>query len=588
MRYTIDAAVRNHIGKVRKNNEDNFYLNGSYLKRDQMDAGGFFAEISSGKRQIYAVCDGMGGERKGEEASHHVTERLLRLSDILNSESDVKTCINAFCDETNRSILQFGQSGHMGTTLVLVCFHENGCEIAHLGDSRVYLLRDKQLTCLTTDHTEVNRLQQMGLISEEEAKNHPDRNMLHKYLGMQNDELIFTPEYTPYQPKAGDRLILCSDGLTDMLTDAQIQDTVLSSRTVTTATKNLINNALDAGGRDNITAMVLSVRKCDDLPEHAPRHRKTTVRKSRKLHQDVDNSKEQLLTAGRRASRKPVMISALLVFVLAIIIALILSIGGGLSSVIDLIKSNVRIENSVQIVDETQQASSVYVATPSPVSTPIPSEQLEEGVLIEDSSATVSEQENAQTFVNELIAYGLSSYQEASPSYAQMIDFALGYAYAHADIYPQLQQEKISLPAEALAGMSNADLISSMQTEGCYCISQLQMDDILLQYFNTSVPASNDYANAVYHSGNYYVSPLWDENGSRVAVVTELIQDASAQTVTVSFEVYTYVEEEGGSSMQLSGSGSATLRQMEASHLGYQLISLDTAAIALQEESTTE
>ncbi len=581
MRYTIDAAVRNHIGKVRKNNEDNFYLNGSYLKRDQMDAGGFFAEISSGKRQIYAVCDGMGGERKGEEASHHVTERLLRLSDILNSESDVKTCINAFCDETNRSILQFGQSGHMGTTLVLVCFHEKGCEIAHLGDSRVYLLRDKQLTCLTTDHTEVNRLQQMGLISEEEAKNHPDRNMLHKYLGMQNDELIFTPEYTPYQPQAGDRLILCSDGLTDMLTDAQIQDTVLSSRTVTTATKNLINNALDAGGRDNITAMVLSVRKCDDLPDYAPRHSKNVrVKRAKPTRNEVDNSKEELLTTGRRTSGKPLMLSALFVLILAVIIIIFLSIGGGLSSVFDLFRSNVKIENSVEIVEETQEASSVY-EQPQQVE-----QEVEEEIVVEEPE--INYEENAQSFINELIAYGLTSYQEISPSYSQMLDFSLGYAYAHADAFPQFQQEKTALPTEAIAGTSNAALLAGMQTDGCYCISQLQMDEILLQYFNGAIPASNDYANAVYCSGNYYVSPVWDENGSRVAVVTDFSQNDTAHTVSVSFEVYTYVEEEGGSSMQLSGNGTATMRMLDSSRLGLQLIALETTAIQQQTEPVAE
>jgi len=581
MRYTIEAAVRNHIGKVRKNNEDNFYLNGSYLKRSQMDAGGFFAEISSGKRQLYAVCDGMGGERKGEEASHHVAERLLRLSDILNTESDIKTCINAFCDETNRSILQYGQSGHMGTTIVLVCFHENGCEIAHLGDSRVYLLRDKKLTCLTTDHTEVNRLRQLGLISEQEAKNHPDRNMLHRYLGMQHDELIFSPEYTMYQPQVGDKLILCSDGLTDMLTDAQIQDTLLSSRTVTTATKNLINSALDAGGRDNITAMVLSIRKCDDLPDYAPRHSKNPrPKRAKSSHREVDNSKEELLTTARRTSGKPLMLSALLVLIIAVLVVVFLSIGGGLSSVFDLFRSNVKIENSVEIVDETQEASSVYEQPEQEEPEPVPEE-----VEVEPEQDLA---ENAQSFINELIAYGMTSYLEVTPTYAQMIDFSLGYAYAHAETFPQLQQEKIELPAEVVEGTSNGALLAAMQTDGCYAVSQLEMDEILLQYFIASVPSSNDYANAVYHEGTYYVLPEWDENGSRVAVVTEFSEDNNARIVKVRFEVYTYVEEEGGSSMQLSGYGTATMRMLESSHLGLQLIKLETIAIQMEEEPVAE
>ena len=124
--------------------------------------------------------------------------------------------------------------------------------------------------------------------------------------------------------------MLCSDGLTDMLGDEQIEQTLLVSRTATTATKNLINRALEAGGRDNITAMVLCVRKCDDLPQNAPRHGKARFALSKRgmrarrtggnwYRQDVNTAKEELLSTGKKKPGKGALIGAIVSFVIGFI-----------------------------------------------------------------------------------------------------------------------------------------------------------------------------------------------------------------------------------------------------------------------------
>ena len=568
MRYTIEAAVRNHIGKLRKNNEDNFFLNGRYLKREQMDGGGYFAEISSDKRQLYAVCDGMGGESNGEEASYLAAERLERLLGVLDNGGQARANIDAFCDETNRCILTYGRGGHMGTTIALVCLHEEGCEVAYLGDSRVYLLRDKQLTCLTRDHTEVNRLLDMGLINAQEAKNHPDRSMLYQYLGMQYTDLLITPSYVEYAPQAGDRLLLCSDGLTDMLDDAQIAQTLLSSRTATTATKNLVNRALEEGGRDNITVMVLCVRKCDDLPEHAPRHGKIrgfSRRAARARNtgnnwyrQDVDRGKEKLLAAGKRNFGRPVLLALLLFVILIAAVIGVIAAGGSFSAVRELFTGKVTVENSVEIVDQTDMTQ-----TPA-------AQQTESAAQAQEDSVET----RAQNFVNEVVAYGLYQYQEGNAAGEELLRFALACAYARSQEYPQFQEAPQSLPAEAVASQENTQLWTQMQTLGCYTLTQAQADAIVAQYMAASIPPSNAYASAVYANGTYYVLPQWDENGSRIAVSTDVRRQDADASIHVQFDVYTYVQEEGGSGMVPGGTGTAVLRETEGGRYGLQLVSL--------------
>jgi len=132
-----------------------------------------------------------------------------------------------------------------------------------LGDSRVYLLRDKQLTCLTTDHTEVNRLKELGLINDEEAKNHPRRHGLTQHLGMFPDDMKISPYFAQVvEAKAKDIFILCSDGLTDMLDDEKICQIAVSAskKGAETVVKNLSQEALAAGGRDNVTIIAVCVK----------------------------------------------------------------------------------------------------------------------------------------------------------------------------------------------------------------------------------------------------------------------------------------------------------------------------------------
>ncbi len=229
-------------GLVRSTNQDHYYL----------DPEGRF----------FVVADGMGGHSGGEEASRIATHAVQRyLTDHWDGNKDSSTLLKEAVLQANEAILQ-DQRAHpersdMGTTIVLAIFREEDDRpwCAHVGDSRLYRLRGAKLDQITEDHTWVARATQIGDLTPEQARTHPWRHVLSQCLGREGLNQIDIQSLV-VQP--GDRLLLCSDGLTEELPDRAIASCLKTIRGCEKAAAALIEAAKSRGGRDNITTIIIA------------------------------------------------------------------------------------------------------------------------------------------------------------------------------------------------------------------------------------------------------------------------------------------------------------------------------------------
>lgn len=249
MKYTIQAACGCHIGKIRKNNEDNFFFGGKCLE-----------EINNGLKHpawieedlkngfCVAVFDGMGGENFGELASYaaarqlQLTERSLR--DFLIPE---KKYLEQLTRQLNDAVVREQQkmcTDKMGSTMVCLYLSGRYAYVCNVGDSRAYRLRDGEFLQLSCDHVE----KRPGRDQKKAA--------LTQHLGFGSEEIEIEPYIAKGELKKGDTYLLCSDGLSDMLTNFEITDIMLSCEDAEDCVRKLIDSALQHGGRDNITAIV--------------------------------------------------------------------------------------------------------------------------------------------------------------------------------------------------------------------------------------------------------------------------------------------------------------------------------------------
>lgn len=207
----------------------------------------------------YVVADGMGGCAAGEVASAMLVDVFREIFSDAAHERGEEALLHAV-QTANRRILYAAAADEarkgMGTTVVALQHEEDTAYWAHVGDSRLYLLREGALRCLTRDHSFVQDLVERGSITEEDAKNHPKKNLLTRAVGVEENLLVDTGSFVI---EAGDVVLLCSDGLTNMVGEAAIRET-LQGESADTA-QDLIELALLAGGIDNITAIVV---ECDE------------------------------------------------------------------------------------------------------------------------------------------------------------------------------------------------------------------------------------------------------------------------------------------------------------------------------------
>ena len=263
--YYIEAACGCHIGKVRTANEDNFYFDGKFLPV----ANSGTPEILTVRHPLskpvcFGVFDGMGGEAYGEVASAIAAETLDEYCQEM-MEGRVTFDIDSYTQSANARIcaeIEKHDNRRMGTTFALLHIQGSNACAYNIGDSRVYLLRGNKLTQLSQDHTQARRLVDMGILTAAEARSHSEKHKLTQHLGIFPDEIIIEPfDAAPVPVVEGDTFLLCSDGLTDMLEDKEIETIMVRYPCPKDTVEELAKTALLNGGKDNITVIVVRINK---------------------------------------------------------------------------------------------------------------------------------------------------------------------------------------------------------------------------------------------------------------------------------------------------------------------------------------
>lgn len=230
----ISWGARSDVGLVRGHNEDSFLL----------------------RTPLFVVSDGMGGHAAGEVASSIAVETVGERAP--GTADDV--LLGAAVEAANMAVIEAAEQGigkpGMGCTVTSVLIEKNKMAVAHVGDSRAYVLRQGTLVRVTHDHSYVEELVDSGQITADEARTHPSRSIITRALGSDPDMYA---DHFSLEVNDGDRVILCSDGLSSMISDAEIEALAVSSATPQQAADNLVAAALTAGGADNVTVVVVDV-----------------------------------------------------------------------------------------------------------------------------------------------------------------------------------------------------------------------------------------------------------------------------------------------------------------------------------------
>jgi PPM family protein phosphatase len=245
----IEIASLTDVGLQRANNED------SYLYWEPESDEDFRR-----KGRLAVVADGMGGYEGGQEASRLAVETVKMIYDGSfngDPQGSLTAAIAAAHDNIQRYALEHPDLSGMGTTCTAVSIVDQRLYFAHVGDSRLYLIHNGAVTRLTRDHSYVGRLVESGIVRSEDAESHPQRHILTAALGSGRD---VEPD-VPHQPlllENGDSLILCTDGLWSLVGEKELAQAV-QSKSPAESCRKLVNLALERGGPDNITLLVLRV-----------------------------------------------------------------------------------------------------------------------------------------------------------------------------------------------------------------------------------------------------------------------------------------------------------------------------------------
>ncbi|MEM7581843.1 MAG: Stp1/IreP family PP2C-type Ser/Thr phosphatase [Acidobacteriota bacterium] len=255
----IESFGSTDVGLLRTHNEDCFDVNDTF--------------------QVYIVADGMGGHNHGEIASQIAVESIRDFiissmdndgtlpigydSSLHQHSNHLKRSIHTAHDHVLEAIREDGALLGMGTTVVGAMHKEKVVAIAHVGDSRGYRLRDGHLELLTQDHTWVNEQVVAGYLSEEQAKSHPLKNVVTRALGGDSDIVV---DVTETEARGGDLFLLCSDGLTTMLSDEEIHERLVAESTLEDIGRRLIQDANARGGFDNVTVVLFKICAEEGIP----------------------------------------------------------------------------------------------------------------------------------------------------------------------------------------------------------------------------------------------------------------------------------------------------------------------------------
>ena len=260
----MQCYAQTNIGSVRKNNEDNYYCNGAF-KLSARSPQEELISAPEGAELLFGVFDGMGGEAHGEECAMLCATTL---SQFQGGERPFEA--PAFYQQANEAVCALEQRTNEtgGSTAAVAHLRGNRVFASNAGDSRVYHLRGKALKRLTRDHTRYQQMVEAGVPNPDPG----ERHVLTKFIGMDNRRPL-TPNFSvSVKLEEGDRIILCSDGITGVLSDAQIAETLSQPQLPEAVGRALVQQALDAGSRDNVTLVLVEVVALDEetIPEEIP------------------------------------------------------------------------------------------------------------------------------------------------------------------------------------------------------------------------------------------------------------------------------------------------------------------------------
>lgn len=249
MTIALRYAARSDVGLVRSNNQDSAYAGPHLL----------------------VVADGMGGHAGGDVASSVAVAHLAPLDDEAHGPDDVldelSRALTTAHDELLARAEENPELAGLGTTVTAILRSGNKLAMAHIGDSRAYLLRDGELNQVTTDHSFVQHLVNTGKITAEEAERHPQRSVLLRVLGDFDMEIV--PDMSVREARPGDRWLLCSDGLSGVVSAETMAETLREVRDVDECADQLVQLALRGGAPDNVTVVLGDVVEVDTLPDGA-------------------------------------------------------------------------------------------------------------------------------------------------------------------------------------------------------------------------------------------------------------------------------------------------------------------------------
>lgn len=266
-RFELDASVQTDVGCVREINEDS-----GRLVRPSDPA------LLASKGTLVVVADGMGGHSAGEVASQMAADVVCRL--YYASPDEPAVALRRAVEDANRRIHEAAaadESKHgMGTTCTTLALCGATAYAAHVGDSRLYMLRAGQLYQLSEDHSAVNEMVKLGIITKEQARTHEDKNVILRALGTSPEVEVSVLD--PFQVRVGDRYLLCSDGLHDLVLEDEIASILNGTEDIHAAGERLIATAKERGGHDNITVGIIAI-----MPEGAAAAEARNMRATREL-----------------------------------------------------------------------------------------------------------------------------------------------------------------------------------------------------------------------------------------------------------------------------------------------------------------
>ena len=239
----INAFGKTDVGLMRTINQDSIFVSTQPIGK---------------LPNLFIVADGMGGHKAGDVASREAIERFVKYA-CTTHMSDPANILDAGIISVNKDIFDMANSNRdysgMGTTFVAASLVENHVYIANVGDSRLYLI-GRDIRQITRDHSLVEDMVRMGVLEREEARTHYKKNVITKAIGVADDKTS-TPDIFEIEVENGDKLLLCSDGLTNMVEDYEIKKIVKDNDSIEDAVRELIRQANENGGKDNISAILI-------------------------------------------------------------------------------------------------------------------------------------------------------------------------------------------------------------------------------------------------------------------------------------------------------------------------------------------